>query len=367
VLELRLLGRGQARYNDRPLPGFPSQLPYLLFCYLVVNRNHVHSREQLAAIFWADFTTSASLKHLRHVLWRMRQLLQAVGAVPEEYLSIEDGAVSFRTTGSYWLDVEAFESVTTLYQKHDGWELNSEQAAHLERAVELYSGDLLDGIYEDWCLYDRERLHVLYLNSLSKLAAFHEATGNYERGLQFGRQTLACDNTHESTHRQMMRLYWLLGDRNAALLQYKLCLQTLGAALDVPPMEETQRLYRQILDGPPPSTPSRHSPRTRTPYDGRQPHPAQPRPPGEDEGALPRSLPAAGHPGSVPTPSPGVCGDCPVASRLEEAAVALQQAQDRLAEAGAELARVLDLINRMQEDAHPPSERRPEDGPESQP
>ena len=247
MLKLRLLGTGSASYQSRSLPGFPSQLPYLLLCYLLINRNRRHAREQLASVFWGDYRAKDSLKHLRNTLWRLRQLLEAAGARADEYLETVDHVVSFAPLAPYWLDLEAFEANTVPYQGIPGRELSPDQVQALHEAIDLYSGDLLDGVYEDWCLYDRERLHMLYLNSLSKLVAYHEHSGTYEQGLTYGRRILACDSTRESAHRQVMRLHWLMGDRNGALVQYKRCAEILRETMNADPMEETSRLYRQIM------------------------------------------------------------------------------------------------------------------------
>jgi DNA-binding SARP family transcriptional activator len=247
MLEIRLFGAGQALHCDQPLTGFPSQQSCLLLCYLLLNRQHPQHRERLAAVFWGDCPTRAARKHLRNALWRMRQALQLIGAEPDEYLLISDKSVSFLRSSSYWLDVEAFE--TTVMRKQDlpGQELTPERAARLEAAVELYAGDLLEGVYEDWCLHDRERLRLMYLSALDKLLVYHGANGAYERGLAYGERILARDKTREKVHRRMMRLYALAGARNAALAQYKLCAQILREELGIPPMERTRRLYEQLL------------------------------------------------------------------------------------------------------------------------
>jgi len=47
MLEIRLFGTGQAYYFNQDLAGFPKQQAYLLLCYLLLNREHPHAREQL--------------------------------------------------------------------------------------------------------------------------------------------------------------------------------------------------------------------------------------------------------------------------------------------------------------------------------
>jgi len=247
MLELKLFGTAQARYLDRPLAGFPNQQAHSLLCYLLLNRQRPHHRERLASIFWSQCPTKVSLKYLRNTIWRIRKNFQLVGAPTDEYLVINNGSVSFRCSSSYWLDIEVFETKVVPYQDIPAQQLTPDQAAQLEEAVDLYVGDLLEDVYEDWCLYDRERLGLFYLNALSKLMVFHEANANYERSLVYGARILARDDTREKVHRRMMQLYWLLGDRDAALTQYKHCVQILREALNILPMEETTRLYQQMV------------------------------------------------------------------------------------------------------------------------
>jgi DNA-binding SARP family transcriptional activator len=247
MLELNFFGAAQACYADRPLAGFPNQQAHLLLCYLLLNRERPHHRERLAAVFWSEYPTQVSLKYLRNSIWRVRKILKSVGAPADEYLAIDNGSISFRCSSQYWLDVEAFEERVTPYQGISGHKLTPEQATGLEQATDLYIGDLLEGVYEDWCLYDRERLNLLYLSSLGKLMDFHEVNATYERGLACGERILTHDETREKVHRQMMRLYWLTGNRDAALAQYKQCTQILRENLDILPMEETTHLYQQML------------------------------------------------------------------------------------------------------------------------
>jgi DNA-binding SARP family transcriptional activator len=249
MLELRLFGTGQASYSGRPIPGFPNQQPYLLMCFLLLNRGQIHPREHLAAVFWGEYPTRKSRKYLRNALWRVRHRFQSSGIPVEEYLHIQDDSVCFALEGRYWLDVEDFETAVLRCQEVTGRELGVEEASHLEKTCDLYSGDLLTGVYEDWCIYERERLSLLHLNTLSKLMLFHEFNGSYERGLDFGRRILACDNTRERVHRRLMRLYWLSGNRGAALAQYKLCAQILYETLGISPLEETTHLYQQMKYG----------------------------------------------------------------------------------------------------------------------
>jgi len=256
MLRAELFGIGKVRFFDRELYGFPEQQYGLLFGYLLLNRRSPHHREPLAAVFWGDYPTDVARKYLRNSLWRLRQTLLSCGAPPDDYLAVSEEYVTFNCTSRFWIDVEEFEQVITHYQDLPGAALNEDQAGEISRAVGLYVGDLLENIYKDWCLYERERMRLLYLDSLNKLMVYHATHGSFQRGIEFGERILASDNTCEKVHRYLMWLHWLAGDRNAALIQYRRCTEILSDELKVQPMEETRRLYEQIRAGIPPTNPA---------------------------------------------------------------------------------------------------------------
>lgn len=260
MLTLRLFGSGQAWYDERPLAGFPCQYPYLLLCFLILNRRVPHQRERLAAVFWSDHSANDARKCLRHVLWRLRQAFEAVGAQPDQYLSLGDDTVSFLPLAPYQLDAELFEAVLSANRGIDADDLRAERVRDIEQAVTLYQGDLLQDIDADWCLHDREHFRLLYLNALDKLMIYHSLRGNYECGLACGSQILACDNTREKIHQRMMWLHWVSGNRCAAVMQYKLCAQILREEMGIGPMEQTQQLFRLVQHNEPASVswPSSH-------------------------------------------------------------------------------------------------------------
>ncbi|MBG7609481.1 MAG: bacterial transcriptional activator domain-containing protein [Anaerolineae bacterium] len=248
MLEVKLFGIGQAQFNQQPLIDFPNQQPSLLLCYLLINNRYPHHREHLSTILGGDTSTRNARKRLRNVLWRLRKTFQSVGMSLDDYLLVAEDTISFINSSNYWLDIEIFETKTEYCKDLSGREISPEQVSQLEEAVNLYSGDLLESTYEDWVIYDREKYRIAHLNALNKLMVYHGLNGNYERGLAYGENILARDSTREKVHRQMMWLYYLAGNRNAALTQYKRCCQTLMDELGVYPMGETKYMHELILN-----------------------------------------------------------------------------------------------------------------------
>jgi adenylate cyclase len=71
-------------------------------------------------------------------------------------------------------------------------------------------------------------------------------TQSGEAALATAQRLLELDPTREDTHRALMRLYVLHGDRAQALRQYQLCRDLLWRGLSVKPEPETERLFQEI-------------------------------------------------------------------------------------------------------------------------
>lgn len=247
MLEIKLFGTGQANYNNQPIPDFPNQQSFLLFCYILLHKEYPHHREHLSTIFWGDSTTSTARKRLRNALWRLRKLLDPAGIYLDDYLLIADETISFINSSAYWLDIEYFDKGIGLCKDISGSDITPDQVSTLEKSIEIYIGDLMESSYEDWLLYERERYRIDYLNALNKLMVYHGLNGNYEQGLFYGEEILSRDCTREKVHRQMMWLYSLADNRNAAIRQYKRCKEILRDELGIRPMLETQKIYALLL------------------------------------------------------------------------------------------------------------------------
>jgi DNA-binding SARP family transcriptional activator len=247
MYDIKLLGPGQASCDGKLIPGFPGQQHCLVFYYLLLNRQSSQTREQIAAQFWGDSPSVVARKNLRHALWRLSQALQSVGGTLEDLVSINGEYLSFTKSGNYQLDIDQFVAAVHYSRFPSVQELNDDQVSALEKAVELYQGDLLECVYEDWCTYERERLRLAFINMLTQLVDHHVSKGNYARGLEYGQRILILDPTREKAHRQLMMIHWLTGNQEAALRQYRSCCEVLQAELGIKPMHETQYLYETII------------------------------------------------------------------------------------------------------------------------
>lgn len=247
TLSVRLFGKFCAQCDGQVLAGLEAFKVQELFCYLLLHRDRPYARESLAGLLWGESSAAQSKKYLRQALWKLRSALDVVSEHGEDcILAVDPNWVRLNSTPSLWLDVAAFEQADASHQGVPGQKLDTDRAHALQVSVQLYQSDLLEGWYQDWSLCERERLQNLYLAMLDKLMAYCEAHSSYEAGLDYGARLLHCDRAHERTHRRLMRLHHLAGDRTAALRQYEQCVTSLHQELGVKPAKRTVLLYEQI-------------------------------------------------------------------------------------------------------------------------
>jgi oligopeptide transport system substrate-binding protein len=113
----------------------------------------------------------------------------------------------------------------------------------------LYRGGFMDGFYDDWVLNERYRLETLFSEALARLMRGLESGGDHEGALSISLQLLQHDPLREDAYQLAMRTFCRLGQRTAALEQYRRCRQILQQELGTEPMAETAELYQAILDG----------------------------------------------------------------------------------------------------------------------
>ncbi len=244
-LEVHLFGKFLVQRGERSLDTIEARKVRELFCYLLLHWKRPHPREALAELLWRDSLGTQSRKNLRQTLWQLQAVLNSQDQ-SEPLLLVENDWVQLNPKSDLWLDVAIFEQTFALVQGVSGQDLDLPRIHMLEEAVQLYRGDLLEGWYEEWCIYERERLHNMYLVMLDKLMDYCETQEDFETGLIYGLRILCHDRTRERTHRRMMRLHYLAGDRASALRQYERCTTILQEELGIKPAKRTLEVYQQI-------------------------------------------------------------------------------------------------------------------------
>jgi DNA-binding SARP family transcriptional activator len=218
----------------------------------LINRKRPFTREFLIDLLWGNVSPAKGKKYLRDTLWRLQSECDSQLNLPlDTILVMENEWIYVHLQADVWIDVyileQAFKVATTIPE----FDLKDEHTQDLATAIMLYTGDLMEGWYQDWCILERERLLLIYLSAIDRLMVCFEARHRYEEGILHGLAGLRYDWARERTHRRLMRLYYLSGDRTAALRQYQQCQSILKSEFNVHPEPKTAALYDQICKGQP--------------------------------------------------------------------------------------------------------------------
>ena len=247
ILTFRLLGGLTISREGQPVSSFHSRKEEALLSYLAVT-GKPHTRLFLAGLFWGDLPDSRALANLRRALTHLRS---AAG----EHLHITRQVVEFDRESDYWLDVEVFERQVRKSASLQVGRSASGRMRELGEAVALCRGDFLSGFYvkdcpafDEWVFGERERLRRLAIETLRTLIAIHRERGEYPAAIDYVQHLLTLDLWLEETHRELMGLLALSGQRSAALAQYEQCRRLLAEELGLEPLEETRALYERLVN-----------------------------------------------------------------------------------------------------------------------
>lgn len=244
-LSLSLLGSCQATLDGRPIAGFESDRVRALLAYLAVEAGRPHRRDKLVGLLWPDWPEPSASTNLRNALSNLRK---AIGDREATFpvLLVDRETIQFNPAGDAWVDVLAFQTLTVPQQP----------AERLSEGSTLYRGPFLEGFglkdsaaFEEWVTATREQLERRCLAALAQLAEQFEGAGDPAKACEVAWRALDLAPWQEESHRRLMRLLALSGQRSAAPAQFETCRSVLKRELGVEPAAETTRLYEQIRDG----------------------------------------------------------------------------------------------------------------------
>ncbi len=230
-----------------------------LLAYLAIT-GQMHTRESLAALLYPDYDES----HARGALRRTLSTLH--NAIKGRYIRATRETVELQFLDDIWVDVQQFETLYTEVEAHTHSNLVDciECLTKLKRCADLYQADFLAGFtlrdssaFDDWQFFQGESLRRKFASVLERLTYSFHHRNELDQAIEYARRWLALDSLVEDAHRELMCCYVLAGQRNAALRQYQECVRILKKELGVKPLEETTRLYQEILENKYPALVSR--------------------------------------------------------------------------------------------------------------
>ena len=237
MIQLHTLGvldlRGPSGHEIRAVLQQPKRLGLLAYLSVATPRRF-HRRDSLLALFWPELDQEHARAALRRSLYFLRAELGAdvLAGRGEEEVGVSEETL--------WCDATALERAL--------------DAGDFERAVELYRGPLLDGLYvagaaseyQDWLDGERTRLRGRAAAAARSFSGQMESEGRLADAAQWCRRALELRPDDEAELRRLLGLLDRSGDRSAALRAYDDFARRMIHEFELEPSAETRQLAMGI-------------------------------------------------------------------------------------------------------------------------
>ena len=142
---IAFLGKISATREGTTLSRFESSRAVALLARLALFPRRTHPREELCELLWPEVEPEIARTRLRHTLRTLRGPLEA---------GLSPGSVLVADRTSVRVNPDAVTTDVTEFER-------AVKQKDLDAARELYAGELLPGLYDDWILEERYRLEAL--------------------------------------------------------------------------------------------------------------------------------------------------------------------------------------------------------------
>src|SRR5205814_8242876 len=187
----------------------------------------------IAGTLWMDVPEGKAHASLRTALWRLRRLTSRQLVVGRDVLSL---------AATVDVDVRTLVA-TTRRALANGECLLSPSPVPALAAV----GELLPGWYDDWVLFERERLRQLQLHALEVTARWLTAQQRYAEAIEAALAAVRLEPLRESATRALIAAYLAEHNIVEAVRHFESFRAGLTSELGVQPTMELERLIRSGL------------------------------------------------------------------------------------------------------------------------
>jgi DNA-binding SARP family transcriptional activator len=193
-----------------------------LLAYLSLRRA-ASPRSVVAGQLYGESDEEHARASLRAALWRLRRVCPGVVRCEEASIDLAD----------LWVDVDQV--------RHDVANLLVAGRTADASLVHRLRSDLLPGWYDDWLLFERERLRQHALFGLEAVASQRASEGAFAEAIDLALSCLQLDPLRERGHRLLIELHLAAGDRIEAARALEAYRKLLDVELGVAPSEELMR------------------------------------------------------------------------------------------------------------------------------
>jgi two-component SAPR family response regulator len=217
-----------------------------LFQFFVTRRGQPLHKEQIVDRLWPELDFETGDRDFKVALNALYKAIEPEreARAPSRFI-LRHGLTYQLDLEEAWVDAQAFETHVELGNRLSAGD-SAAALQHYRLAVDLYQGDYLpERRYEDWSSSERERMRLLALATMVRLADLLLGVNSLE-SLRLTQRVLALDPLWEDAYRVQMRAHLAGGNRPMVIRTYQKCADVLKREFGLEPLPETRRIYESV-------------------------------------------------------------------------------------------------------------------------
>ncbi len=216
---LSLLGAWRLRCGSTTVP-VATREQRLIACVGLLGCRH---RSFLAGLLWPRSSETQAAGNLRTTVWCISHAFPHLLLAGPDTLELDD---------SVRVDVAALQRHVARMYAQPEVRIPDAYMDHLSRA------ELLPGWYEDWVIFEQERIRQMRLSALELMARQHLAAGEPGRAVIAALSAVSIEPLRESAHLLLVQAHLAGGNRAAAVRAYTMFASRLESELGVQPSNQ---------------------------------------------------------------------------------------------------------------------------------
>jgi len=248
TLHIQMLGKFTVYYGTNPIvfnKSVSAKSLRLFQILLLSGKKGLPKSELIDCLYgWGDPTGGGNRnRNLNNLIYRLKGLLVSAGLPEGNYVAIRDGICYWNSEIPLEIDVIHFEELSSQAELAQG----DKRVRLCRKAKEVYRGELLPMNMSDLWFYGKNvYLKELYLWVVDVLEEEYRKTGNYKELLKL--YTHAAEiYPFDGWQVSMMRCCLAMHRNDEALDIYNKTAELYAREMGIPPMEEMQECFDQIM------------------------------------------------------------------------------------------------------------------------
>jgi ATP/maltotriose-dependent transcriptional regulator MalT/DNA-binding SARP family transcriptional activator len=218
-----------------------------IFCYIATSKNRRVLKDVLIEAFWSDDDLDTVEKNFHPTISHIRKALNSRQPFKQNFLIFRDGAYQLNPELSYSIDAEEFDRCIVEAEKAKREKDTEQQRTSLEAAHNLYRGEFMSGVYENWADERRQFYTEQSARVVAALAKLSLSEKRWADALRYADEALAGDPFREDMHRLTMKAFAAQGKPASVKKHFDKMKKTLHTELGIEPAEETKRLFSELI------------------------------------------------------------------------------------------------------------------------